>query len=713
MISIGGSGYRWRGKSIRTIQHGGAPCATMPRKDSIIRSPVVVQMNTKYKVVITASRSDGTGDLLLNFFGGISYDGSHVGISVVNSGMSEYTAVVTTPKFPSSFPMYFRIWRPPNSAGSVIIKAARISVLQEGEVISAKPVVAAIPPPQVIKNKKVPRPKSVTKSPSRIVKRKPPVQLVRPQVKENRIMKFKPYNNKRTTAKGDEVIVSSKSDVPMVSIITPTRDGEQLLRKCYAALNENTSYPNWEWIVGDSDSSDDTVKFLKELKDPRIKIVERGHTGGSFSTINNELVLQAAGEYLLFLNDDTEPGPFWLYEMVSKIHRHDDIGIVGAKLLYSPGKIQHAGVAFMPNGPANIGKSVLRSFSPGFQDHDRYYQAVTAACMLMRREDFDKVNGFDPIYHFCYEDIDLCLKVKYNLGKKIMYAARAEVIHSESVTQKKYKTGGDLQGAGIAAFKERWMNKVELDFLAYQKDPSKGKVDVDVSFVTCVNNLQQFSSHVYGSLLKSETKRNYEILGILNFGNIHSAAGALNIGIEKASSDIVVLCHQDVIFYKEWVDMLFDRIDEIEGRGNKWGVLGTAGITSNDVTVGVVHSIKGSLQWQPTKRKKVHDVQTVDEHCMIIRKSSGLRFDSKTFDGFHLYGADICLSAISKGYTNFGILCPIIHASGSGSLVSGRADFMRHLNALADKWRSRFQVIRTPTSVIRKKSLRTFIKFKG
>jgi hypothetical protein len=219
---------------------------------------------------------------------------------------------------------------------------------------------------------------------------------------------------------------------------------------------------------------------------------------------------------------------------------------------------------------------------------------------------------------------------------------------------------------------------------------------------------------VVGSLFKNNTKLNYEIIPVLNFGNIYSASQALNVWLDRARARIVVFCHQDVVFYESWVDMLFDRIEEIESKvGKNWGVLGTAGINEREDTVGVVHNIKGSMQWQSTRRATAHEVQTVDEHCMIIRKDSGLRFDEATFNGFHFYGSDLSLSAIDKKMKNFGILCPLVHESSSGSLLAGKQEFMRLLNALAKKWRSKFNRIRTPTSIIKKRSVRTFVKFKN
>ena len=169
------------------------------------------------------------------------------------------------------------------------------------------------------------------------------------------------------------------------------------------------------------------------------------------------------------------------------------------------------------------------------------------------------------------------------------------VYHKESVTQKIHKTAGTEQQEGIKIFKERWMKKVDKDFSKYQKNDNKGRYPVDISFVTCVNDVSQYRSYVIGSLFKTKTKKNYEIIPVLNFGNPYSAAHALNIGIAKARSNIVVLCHQDVLFYEDWIDMLFERIEEIETRTKKWGVIGTAGISRRDDIIGVVHNMKGKL----------------------------------------------------------------------------------------------------------------------
>jgi len=677
-------GNQWQGKNIRTVNKFGSSCANISGSDSILLLPVVVKPDSIYRVVITASKASasGNGELLINFSAGRGFDGPLATFKANGIILRDYSLNLQSPKAKPSTQVYLRVWRSKSSGANILIKDIRYSYVKE--VQKPKP-----------KIRPRPKPRSKTKN------------------KEDKIMKFRPYAKIKSSVANmvNEVLITDALQVPKVSIITPTRDNLNLLSKCHKALGENTAYPSWEWIVGDSDSTDGTVEFMQNVKRDNVKFIERGTTDGSFSSINNELVEQSTGEYVLFLNDDTEPQPFWLYNMMSKIHRHPEIGIVGAKLLYSPGRIQHAGIAFMNEGPGNLGKSVLKSFPKGFAEHDRFYQAVTGACLLMRREDFEAIGGFDLEYWFCYDDMALCMKVKHQLKKKILYAANAEVFHRESVTQNKFKTGGEKQKAGIEYFKKTWMPKAEKDFNKYMKLVGKNKYPVDISFVTCVNNLQQYTNYVVGSLFSNKTGKNYEIIPILNFGNKYSAARALNIGIDKARGSLIILIHQDVIFLKGWVEMLYERIAEIEKEDKGWGVLGTAGINTKDDTIGIVYNTKGRVQWQSTRRKRICSVQTVDEHCMIIRKKSGLRFD-EAFNGWHMYGPDICLTAIQKGMTNYGILCPLIHDSKSTSLISGKKEFMRYLNMLNTKWGSKIPLIRTPTSIIKKRVARTFVRFK-
>jgi len=699
---VGGHGGRWRGRSIRPIFKDGSSCASMPNKDSMIMSPCNVECDSVYQVSVCASKNGGNGILLVNFFGGQNYDGAPATVNITTQNISTYKATIRSPKFPKGLPISLRIWKPSSSTGNVYVKLIKIDKVVVSAQIQqqSRPIINTIPkvPPALIKREE---PKKVKRERKEII--------VRPKKKQVAIVKEK---KKPSINKFSDLLSFDTSLVPLVSIITPTRDGRNLVESCYKAIKENTIYPNWEWIIGDSNSQDGTAELIKSWQDPRIKLVERKTTEGSFSSINNELVKYSTGEYLLFLNDDTQPQFLWLYTMVSKLHNRENIGVVGARLLYLENKIQHAGVAFIPHGPVNVGKSVLKSLPQDFPNNDRFYQAVTGACMLVRKTDFLAVGGFDEGYYFCYEDIDLCLKINKQLNKKIVYASSAKVYHRESATQKKFGTACEKQRNGIALFRARWSSFVRSDLVEFSGNPNADIKKTDISFVTCVSNLNQYKSHVLMSLLKNTTKKNYEVIPVLNAGNKYSAAQALNIGIKSAKGNIIVLCHQDVVFFEKWIDNLFIRIAEVEGKTSKWGVLGTAGINSSDTTIGRVYNIKGKLSWASTTDKTIMPAQTVDEHCMVIKKNSGLLFDEKTVKGFHFYGADICLNAsINKGLVNYGILCPIIHNSASGSLNIGKKEFERLMVVFAEKWK-KVPVIRTPTSLINRKSKKTFLKFK-
>lgn len=715
---IGGKGYRWAGRAIRVVQKDRAICATMPRRDSLIMASAVVSPGAKYKVVIMASRNTGNGALLVNFFGGKHCDGQPISVNITSNKMQEYEVVVTAPSGPPNIPIYLRVYKPNNATGNVFVKLItyRIHDGEQKKQPARKPkmrmprVPAPIPMPRKIKEHVGPiRPK---RTPKRKIKHrpKPKSEFPKRKVKVDSDMKFKPFKVIGPNA-AQSVLIRNPEDVPKVSIIIPTRDGLELLKKCHEAITKNTCYPNWEVVIGDSESSDETAKYIKSIKDPRVKLVERGTTEGSFSSINNELVQHAAGEYLLFLNNDTQPQPFWLYNMMTRLRGDPKVGIVGAKLLYSPTKIQHVGIAMTPQGPGNIGKSMLSSFPKRFARHHRTWQAVTAACLLISRKDFEDVGGFDEDYYFCYEDVDLCLRVKKQLKKLVLYTPRAAVIHSESVTQKKYKTGGLLQRKGIDKFKRVWMNgEAQIDLARYQKQAGYGLYDIDISFVTCVNNMTQYRNYVLASLFKNKTNKKYEVIPVLNFENQYTAAQALNKGLDLARGKLVVFCHQDVLFYERWIDILYDRIAIIEKRNPEWGVIGTAGISKRDDTIGVVFNMKGNFQWRATKKKLVWPVQTVDEHCMVIRKASRLRFDESNAT-WHMYGPDICLQANANSMRNFGIYNPLVHNSASGSLSCGKKEFMSSLYWLRDKWHKTYSFIRTPTSIIRKKSIRTFVRF--
>ena len=221
------------------------------------------------------------------------------------------------------------------------------------------------------------------------------------------------------------------SEEPKISIIIPTKDNVLLLRKCLRSIEYNTNYQNYEIIIIDNNSVDsDTKEYLKSLPYEVITYNENFN----FSKMNNIAVSRSSGEYLLFLNDDTEVlASNWLHDMVS-VCQQKDVGVVGAKLLYRTNKIQHAGMIFLKNGfffhPFdNEPNSSKTQFN--FINLMRECSSVTGACLLTKREIFEKISGFDEQFDVFYGDSDLCFKIR-ELGFKIIYNPHAILRHDGS-----------------------------------------------------------------------------------------------------------------------------------------------------------------------------------------------------------------------------------------------------------------------------------------
>jgi O-antigen biosynthesis protein len=249
---------------------------------------------------------------------------------------------------------------------------------------------------------------------------------------------------------------------PKVSIIIPTRDNIKLLKNCISSIKTKTTYKNYELIVVDNNSIEpDTIDYLSKLDDTVIKYPNEFN----FSEINNLAVNYAKGDYLLFLNNDTEViTPDWIETMLEHAQR-PEVGAVGCKLLYSDNTIQHAGVILgLSPDPRNkvAGHIFIKcpGNNPGYFgliDTIRDYSAVTAAAMMIRKDTFSKVGGFDENLAVSYNDVDLCLKIREK-DLLIVYTPYAELIHHESKSR-----GGNLNESEVDYMLKKWGNVLNKD----------------------------------------------------------------------------------------------------------------------------------------------------------------------------------------------------------------------------------------------------------
>lgn len=224
-----------------------------------------------------------------------------------------------------------------------------------------------------------------------------------------------------------------------VSIVIPTRDRLSLIRGCVDSIRKKSTYPNYEIIVVDNNSSDQqTLAYLQSAPARVLKFNDEFN----FSRINNLAVEKAEGEYIVFLNNDTEViTPDWIESLLEHAQR-PEVGAVGCKLLYRSGRIQHAGVVLgmSPNPATGVAGHVFANFEHsdpgyfGFIDVTRNYSAVTAAAMMVRKSVFERFGGFDEALAYDYNDVDFCLRLRSN-GFLIVYTPFAELYHFESASR--------------------------------------------------------------------------------------------------------------------------------------------------------------------------------------------------------------------------------------------------------------------------------------
>ncbi len=229
------------------------------------------------------------------------------------------------------------------------------------------------------------------------------------------------------------------NDPPRISIIIPTRDRLSELRSCLSTLIEKTAYPNFEILVVDNGSvAPKTLAYLDEVaKLEQVKVL-RDPCPFNFSEINNRAVTSSDGEILCFLNDDTRIiSEHWLTDL-ARLASRPQVGAVGAMLFYADRSIQHAGVVTGSGGARLAGhpfrgeKLSGKSGNPRLH-HVQNYSVVTGACLMLRRSLFLEVGGFPEELSVCFNDVDLCLKIK-KLGYRNVWTPHVELFHDENVS---------------------------------------------------------------------------------------------------------------------------------------------------------------------------------------------------------------------------------------------------------------------------------------
>ena len=255
---------------------------------------------------------------------------------------------------------------------------------------------------------------------------------------------------------------------PLVSIIIPNYNHVEDLSRCIDSIIKKSTYKNYEIIIVENNSNEETFEYYKTLdKYSNIKVVVYKPEPNEFnySAINNYGFKFTSGEHIILLNNDIEViSPDWIQEMLMYSQRND-VGAVGAMLYYPDNTIQHAGVVLGVLTLAGHSFKHQPRGTAGYFGRAAYQQdltAVTAACMMMRRGVFEQVNGLDETFKVAFNDIDLCMRIR-KAGYLITFTPYAELYHYESVSR-----GDDTSPekrkrfvSEVERFQKRWKKELE------------------------------------------------------------------------------------------------------------------------------------------------------------------------------------------------------------------------------------------------------------
>lgn len=464
---------------------------------------------------------------------------------------------------------------------------------------------------------------------------------------------------------------SSTAKNPLVSIIIPVLNNLIYTKQCVASLFRTLDLfaDNIEIIVIDNNSTDGTDSYLKKLPKRFFKIISsKKNTGFSFAC--NQGANAASGKYLLFLNNDTVALPGWLNEMIKVIEGEKNVGIVGSKLLYPDGTIQHAGgglaITQNPEFPFKPVHSLYKK--PGnlpVANKPRDFTFVTGACLLISRELFFQVDGFDENYITGCEDIDLCLKVKQK-GYRVVYCPKSVLYHYESVSEGRFAHAH----RNMLYFTQKWAGKI--------KPGIKREASVLTSIIIpcynqlsytreCVESIYQYTSAPFELILINngstddtesyfaELSRRYDNVKIISNTRNLGYGAANNQGIKAAAGSYILFLNNDVVVTGGWLSRML-------AVGESCGEVGVIGPRSNAVSgvqviTGAPYQTIREMHEYARERAAGYDgrgfeTDRVVGFCMLVKKEVidniggfDLRFGLGNYED-----DDLCLRARVAGY---------------------------------------------------------------
>lgn len=527
-----------------------------------------------------------------------------------------------------------------------------------------------------------------------------------------------------------------------VSIIIPLYNSVKYTRKCLASLEATLKPEKYELIIVDNNSTDDTVDLLSSLPST-VKILRNGENLG-FARACNQGARAASGNYLLFLNNDTEAKPGWLEPLLECVERDHAIGAVGSKLLFPDGTIQHAGVLVIENqnSPERLCPRHVYYGLPADTpqaNNPQEYQVLTAACLLVRKAAFDDIDGFDEEYWNGYEDVDLCFKLRER-NWKLVYQPASVLVHHESKsgTERFSKVDHNIRRLHV-----KWLGKVTPDVVISEDGTvhwatacpvqethesasqapspdrnSTGNLPGLTSIVILTFNQLEFTKECLKSIqrhtpephemifvdngstdgtvpwLKSQAGGAGTIRIIENSKNLGFAKGC-NQGIEASRGEFIMLLNNDVIVTEGWLGGM---LVCLRHDGNT----GIVGPMTNNISgtqkvpeapyedVSAIDSFAGDFRSRYSQRRIPQ--RRIVGFCMLFRRELVERIGllDESFGSGNFEDDDFCLRSELEGFRNFVAGDVFIHHAGSATFKGNKIDFANamtgNMKLFNDKW---------------------------
>lgn len=268
----------------------------------------------------------------------------------------------------------------------------------------------------------------------------------------------------------------------MLYILTLTWNGCDKITTLKNSLIPSLDGIDYTWLIKDNASKDDTIKVASEWGD-KVKVIPYKNNLQNFSAGMNFLFTEAApkdDDLIMLLNNDVIFNDTTsIHNMINIIQKDDKIGAVGARLLYTnTDKLQHAGVVFH-NEIRTPTHFRVNEKNDKNSEKNREFQVVTGAVLLTKGEYFRNAwkdnksgtHGMDENYHWAFDDVDLCLSIKYNMEKKIVYCGKTNIFHEESATLKKNPTNKLFMLHNVNYLQKKWDKRYSLDQDIYKADP--------------------------------------------------------------------------------------------------------------------------------------------------------------------------------------------------------------------------------------------------